>query len=73
MGCFDSVFVNCGTCGKRIEFQSKAGGCRMNIFNIPDAGIPPVIAGDLDGECRDCSCGKTIRIKTTISIQVITE
>lgn len=73
MGCFESVYVTCESCGERVEFQSKAGPCMMGEYDIADNDIPPVVAGDLDGEAKDCSCGMTIRIKTIVFIQAMSE
>lgn len=73
MGCFESIYATCASCGTRLEFQSKAGPCTMGEYNIKDPELPPVIAGDLDGESQSCSCGKTISIKTVFIIIATTE
>jgi len=63
MGLFDSVFAFCPQCGHRLEFQSKAGECRMDSFSLHD--VPPVIAGELNGALETCKCGITWRFVTT--------
>jgi hypothetical protein len=48
MGCYDSVFVKCPECGKLLEFQSKAGKCRMDKYK--HTNVPAVVAIDLIGK-----------------------
>lgn len=69
MGMYDRVFIPCIECGRRVEFQSKAGDCLLNSYTIKD--IPPEIAGDLDGEKVVCECGTIISIETQFTINVI--
>jgi hypothetical protein len=55
MGCFDSIISRCPKCGKRIEFQSKAGDCMLRIYDPEDA--PVEIVKDLMGSVEICDCG----------------
>lgn len=55
MGLFDSIYANCPTCKKPIEFQSKEGACQMN--NYPVAGAPaPVLFDVLNKPHYCCNC-----------------
>lgn len=51
MGMFDSVMVQCPGCGEKVEFQSKAGTCLLEIY---EDHVPPEIAADLHGKTRVC-------------------
>lgn len=66
MGMFDSVYINCPQCGQQIEYQSKAGGCNLDKYDINN--VPPRIGGDIIGDEQQCRCGATIRIEGTIMI-----
>jgi hypothetical protein len=61
MGSFDSVVADCPNCGSQVEFQSKAGDCRGNIYTIDK--VPTMIANFIDGDVEYCSCGCKLRIK----------
>src|SRR5574343_1643747 len=56
MGLFDSVWAPCPTCGKPVEFQSKADCCPyMNNYGLEDA--PTHIMIDVlndPGYCHKC-------------------
>ena len=52
MGMFDYVWVNCPKCGDEIEFQSKAGPCNLNNYQLHNA--PPKVQLDLVGEVGIC-------------------
>ena len=70
MGMFDTLLVRCKKCNKVLEFQSKAGRCMMEEYNLSD--VPSDIAGSLDGEsqeCRVCGCLNTIRTKVFVYIE----
>ena len=61
MGTHDMVVVNCLKCGGRIEFQSKAGPCKLVEYSIHD--VPAEIEADLEGAYQRChGCGETIQI-----------
>lgn len=60
MGTFDSVYAPCPTCDKMVEFQSKAGECRMKRYHYTSA--PPVIAADLNGRKKTCACGTELTL-----------
>lgn len=67
MGVFDSVVIRCD-CGEEVEFQSKAGDCLLETFNI--VNVPPAIALDLDRQEEHCKCGRTIKINTYSDIRL---
>ena len=69
MGMFDSLFIVCSSCGKRVEFQSKSGNCVLSEYNVGD--VSPEIAGDLHGRSKQCGCGKTLAIETITMLRVI--
>lgn len=55
MGMFDSVMVPCPTCKKPVEFQSKAGACCCDVFDLATA--PHEILTDILNSpeyCREC-------------------
>jgi len=60
MGCFDSVIAVCPECGANVEFQSKAGECDLRTYKV--TSVPVVIAIDLDGTSRRCTCGEFVTI-----------
>lgn len=67
MGMFDTVNVKCNICGNILEFQSKAGECALNIYDI--YSVPPTIAGDLIGETQLCmKCFSTTTIDGSIKL-----
>ncbi len=61
MGCFDSVWFKCPSCGASrqddppggVEFQSKAGGC--NLADYEPASAPPKVALDIIDKVGTCS------------------
>jgi hypothetical protein len=34
---FDSIYVPCPHCGKRMEFQTKAGDCQLKVLTLEQA------------------------------------
>ncbi len=55
MGLFDSVMADCPNCGAKLEFQSKAGECYMNVYSVEDA--PDDVVRDVLNRpeyCRHC-------------------
>ena len=55
MGLFDSVYADCPTCEKPLEFQSKSGECGLNNYTVADA--PTEVLWDVLNEpnfCRHC-------------------
>lgn len=50
MGMFDSVWVECPGCGKRMEFQSKAWGCEMDSWTLESA--PGAVLYDIMNDPR---------------------
>lgn len=62
MGCYDSVITKCPSCGLKVDFQSKAGDCGMEEFDINS--VDPVVAYDLSGTIQKCKdCGHVIKIE----------
>lgn len=64
MGMFDSLYVECSKCHEQIEFQSKAGACRLDSYNLSDC--PPAIAGDLINTRRQCPCGHSVTLRGAV-------
>ena len=65
MGMFDRLVVPCPECGEKVEFQSKAGHCNLDSFNL--ANVPTVIALDLKGEIETCvGCAHSCQVFTQI-------
>ncbi len=62
MGMFDSVWVNCPKCKTKVEFQSKAGPCRLKNYRIER--VPVEIALSLDRTSEKCECGNRITLIT---------
>jgi DNA-directed RNA polymerase subunit RPC12/RpoP len=59
MGMFDTFYTNCGECGNKIVFQSKADECRLSEYDY--SNLPIKIAIDLNFEKGICSkCGSTV-------------
>lgn len=69
MSGFDELRVYC-KCGQEVLFQSKAGECTANIYNIDD--VPSQIAGDLHNDYMFCPrCKRKITILTQAIVNVI--
>jgi uncharacterized Zn-finger protein len=61
MGMFDTVKMNCPSCGKEIEVQSKAGECVMAEYDINNA--PAVILLDVSSKIIECDeCNERFRL-----------
>ena len=58
MGMFDTVVVECPSCQRKLDFQSKAGKCNLQKYVLAD--VPIAIAEDLDTTKRICICGESI-------------
>ena len=66
MSSYDRVFVPCKSCGHRLEFQTKTGGCWFDDFELHEA--PADMLGGIDGESEECDkCGVT----TTVHVKCI--
>jgi hypothetical protein len=63
MGMFDSVYTHCKNCWEQVEFQSKAGDCRLASYHLSQSLVPVEIALDLDGKSVTCKCGAVITLK----------
>ena len=70
MGMFDRLYVSCPECHEDVEFQSKAGECLLESYDVVD--VPVAIAIDLDGETSTCECGHmiTLRVKAIALIDI---
>jgi hypothetical protein len=69
MGMFDRLIVNCPRCNNIVEFQSKAGDCGLNVYDIHN--VPPQIALDLkdDSEqCSNCLHYVTLRVQSIVIV-----
>lgn len=62
MGMFDRVIASCPECGRDVEFQSKAGPCRLHVYRA-DRGVPPAIADALQGVKEYCFCGTGVELE----------
>lgn len=75
MGMFDSVIVPCPACGGEVEFQSKAGECRLRRYHV--SSVPMGIAADLNNTSEKCDCGEFVTItmgcKDRVSMRVVDE
>jgi hypothetical protein len=70
MGMFDSLYVDCPNCGTTVEFQSKAGNCSCEDFNITN--VPPEIALDCKDDvelCPNCSIDIGLNVQSIVVIQ----
>ena len=69
MGCYDTLRVRCPKCASPIDFQTKAGDCRLERYSVRN--VPPNIAGALDGESGACdACGHVVQlhVQTIVTI-----
>ena len=57
MGMFDSLFMQCPECGRKLEFQSKSGPCAMNSYYPKN--LPVGVAQDLKNNIIGCQFCKT--------------
>lgn len=66
---FDSVWVNCPYCDRRIEFQSKAGDCVLADYEI--SSVPIEVAKDLNGRTEQClGCEEYVTISAPVGDRV---
>jgi hypothetical protein len=67
MGCFDTVTAKC-KCGGRVEWQSKAGECNLDVFSVHQ--VPLAIAADLIEDTAQCDlCEREYRLNLLFDIQ----
>ena len=52
MGMFDSVWIKCPHCDKRVEEQTKDGECLCSNYDLEDA--PPVLKTAVSGYPIEC-------------------
>lgn len=66
MGMFDRVWVPCPRCGRKLEFQSKAGPCILKVYHLDNA--PNVVLADIIGDSEWCkSCDLEIEILGSVN------
>jgi len=64
MGMFDSLYVDC-CCGNKVEFQSNAGDCTCESYQINN--VLNSIAGYLIGSTEKCDvCGAIITLRGSV-------
>ncbi len=67
MGCFNTVITNCKNCLHVIEFQSNAGTCNLEIFNIDEIPINEALNLNSHTEvCSNCQCENTLKLASYI-------
>lgn len=70
MGIFDSVYARCPRCNEPVEFQSKAGDCRLAGYS-PES-VPMAIALDLDDEWTNCpKCNHSVTLHMPMRIDKV--
>jgi hypothetical protein len=56
MGCYETVYVPCPSCGEPYPAQSKSGPCQMDTYDLHEA--PPEVLQDVNRhapfECEKC-------------------
>lgn len=71
MGCYDTVMAPCPQCGTKAEFQSKAGACELDTFEMNDA--PPKILLDIEGDRATCEkCGIVFGLIVSVAVLATT-
>ena len=61
MSSYDTVWVTCPECGDAIDFQSYAGSCLHDHFELNDT--PTEILLDLNEQIEDCdNCHTLVRM-----------
>jgi len=67
MGMFDTVNLSCPRCGERTSFQTKAGPCVSNNYEL--AEMPADIVDDLQWKNVRCEiCDAPIHFKRTLLV-----
>ena len=70
MGMYDMVRLRCPHCKKLVEFQSKAGECRLHVYN--EVQVPVAVAESIDGEVAQCKqCGKQVTAHKLLAIDFV--
>ena len=70
MGLFDRVYIHCPQCGKRLEFQSKAGRCVLAEYD--EDCVPVVIAKSISGDVEECPrCGTRVKAVENLCIATV--
>ena len=65
MGMFDTVMVPCPKCGKRAEFQSKGGDCRLDVYDLETA--PSDVLSNVNRHSPyTCECGTVFAVKVQV-------
>ena len=69
MGMFDSVMITCPSCGKKLEFQSKAGDCTLATYEQDK--VPIEIAYDIGLDVERCECGAYVGVMRDTEIRTV--
>jgi len=65
MSCYDVVNVPYPSCGRRLEFQSKGGECKMSVYTLQD--VPNDVLSDVNMHAPLlCKCGRQVVIQLQI-------
>ena len=70
MGCYDTIFVPCPTCGQKYPAQSKSGPCDLDDFELVDA--PFDVLENVNRHAPFCcSCGTKFAVELEIVPKVV--
>lgn len=70
MGMYDTVRANCPKCNNVVDFQSKSGDCRLELFEPHD--VPLAVALDVHEQVEECSgCGYAVTLRMAVPIKSI--
>ena len=70
MGMFDTVMVQCPRCGEEHEFQSKGGGCFLQVFNLTNC--PDDVLADVNRHSPyRCDCGAIFEVDIINRIPIL--
>jgi hypothetical protein len=72
MGMYDTVLVNCPSCGEEAGFQSKSGECILDAFYLKDC--PDDVLSNVNRHSPyDCDCGVSFEVDIKNKVAVIVE
>lgn len=77
MGMFDSLWTSCPRCHQPVEWQTKAGPCRMDNYGAHpephERTVPSWLLGAIDGERTKCpGCKAELVFHLGLGVNVIT-
>lgn len=65
MACYDVVKVQCPSCDRWLDFQSKGGECKMEVYTLRDA--PNDVLSDVNRHAPiNCKCGKLVVVQLQV-------